>query len=223
MSGSRESAPGLLVLPGWDDDSPQQFHALQSFLAPRGWVCRRADLPDAAWPRDQRERATREDSLTQTLHDWDALLRTTGTGSGAALGFSYGGYMAALLAGRRTLDWIVLRSPALYPDEGWDTPKAELDRQELDAYRRQKHAAVSNLALASCASFRGDVLLVESEFDETVPTMVMDNYVDAFSGARTLTRHVLRGADHELSRAAWREEYHELVCDWLVRRTHRAT
>ena len=78
--------------------------------------------------------------------------------------------------------WLALRVPALYKDEDWDMPKRRLDRDDLA--RLPPTAIVpptENRALAACAAFRGDVLIVESEHDDMVPHPVIANYLAAFA------------------------------------------
>ena len=66
-----------------------------------------------------------------------------------------------------------------------------------------------------CARFKGDVLLVESEHDTVIPHQVAANYLNAFHQARSLTHHVLQGADHALSNLDHRHEYEALLCQWF--------
>lgn len=223
MSRAPSNPPraGLLVLPGWDDDGKSQYHDLRERLEPEGWACHRAYLPDASWSAPVRESVNREDGLRQVREDHHALSRALPDAPLAVLGFSYGGYMAALLSANARIDWLILRAPALYLDEDWTTPKAELDKRELDDYRHRLHAPDGNRALAACARFTGDALLVQCERDEVIPEPVYESYARALGGARSLRRHVLRGADHELSRAAWRAEYHEVATGWLSERLSR--
>lgn len=209
--------PALLALPGWDDDGKQQFDALNADLSALGWTCRRAHLPDTSWSSAERASETRDDSLRRALHDHD-MLGGVETGSLALLGFSYGGYIAALLAGARPVDWLVLRSPAIYPDADWALPKEELDKRALDDYRQRLLAPEDNNALRCCAGFRGHVLLVYSEFDEVIAPPVMQSYAQAFVQARSLTRHTLPGADHQLSKPGSQRAYHALVVRWLSER-----
>ncbi len=210
--------PSLLVLPGWDDHGKAQFDLLDDDLSARGWHCRRGNLPDASWPAADRASVNREDTLRQVLHDYQLLHAQERPDAVGVLGFSYGGYMAALLAGMYPFDWLVLRSPAIYPDGDWLLPKEDLDKRAVDAYRRKVHAADSNRALAACRAFRGDVLLIQSEHDTVVTAPVTESYAWAFGGARSLVRHMLLGADHPLSHARWRQSYHAIVVDWLGQR-----
>jgi uncharacterized protein len=53
------------------------------------------------------------------------------------IGSSYGGYLAAILAKKRTVRWLGLRAPALYLDEDWTKPKLSIDRTRLMEYRLQ--------------------------------------------------------------------------------------
>lgn len=207
--------PALLVLPGWDDHGKDQFDLLDQDLSVQGWHCRRGNLPDASWPAAERACVNREGNLRQVLHDYQLLHSQERPAAVGVLGFSYGGYMAALLAGMYPFDWLVLRSPAIYPDGDWLVPKEELDKREIDAYRRQVHTPDNNRALGACQAFRGDVLLIQSEHDAVVPPPVAESYAWAFGNARSLVRHMLLGADHQLSHAKWRETYHAIAVQWL--------
>uniref|UniRef100_UPI003555F957 alpha/beta hydrolase family protein n=1 Tax=Pseudomonas sp. F16(2018) TaxID=2093746 RepID=UPI003555F957 len=84
----------------------------------------------------------------------------------AIIGSSYGGYLATLLTRERPVRWLALRVPAMYWDDEWGSPKQALDRQRLNAYRQRPLGPADNRALAACAEFGGDVLLVESEQDD---------------------------------------------------------
>lgn len=221
---SARKSPALLVLPGWDDDGRQQFDALQAQLAPSGWLCLRADIPDAGWPAEQRARINCDQALHRVLEDYMNLAAVRGVARSrlALLGFSFGAYMATFLAAAKPARLLVLRSPAIYPDSGWSTPKEQLDAQGLRAYRSGPLAPDQNRALWCCSQFTGDVLLVDSGQDETIPPQLIASYAGAFRRARSLTRHTLADADHALTRPAWQREYHNVVVEWLNARMGRA-
>ena len=216
MAKPSSKLPALLALPGWDDDGKQQFESLRTQLEP-GWICRRANIPDASWPADKRARISRHDSMSQVLEDYMNLAATRGVSRSriAVLGFSYGGYMATFLASAKPVRFLALRSPALYPDADWSTPKEDLDKQRLDEYRAQVLSPSQNRSLWCCSQFHGDVLLVNSEHDETVPAPVIMSYARSFQRARSLTQFTVPGADHELSKPAWRRAYHNVLLEWL--------
>lgn len=210
----------LLALPGWDDHGRQQFDALDASLQPSGWICRRANIPDADWPAEARARETREDSLARVLEDYMNLVAVRGVARSrlALLGFSYGAYMACFLAAAKPARLLVLRCPALYPDDDWTVPKEELDKRELGAYRARVHGPAQNKALDCCARFEGEVLLIDSECDQVIAPTVIASYERSFVHARSLTRLTLEGADHQLSEPRWQQQYHAAVVDWLAAR-----
>jgi hypothetical protein len=106
--------------------------------------------------------------------------------------------------------------PALYKDENWAMPKVELKKYGLDAFRRGPVSPQENRALAACAAFESDVLIVESEHDDIIPHPVISNYVAAFAQAHSLTYRVIAGADHQLSEPAWQEAYTSLLVNWAT-------
>lgn len=74
----------------------------------------------------------------------------------------------------RPVRWLSRGAPALYRDREWETTKGKLSRSDLVAYRRALVVPKYNRALAACAAFAGDVLIVESEDDQTVPHPVLE-------------------------------------------------
>jgi len=214
----KKPVPGLLVLPGWDDNGRQQFEGFKACLERDGWICKRADLPDANWSTERRAALTRDEALRHVLYDYDDLAGQVFGGPVGVLGFSFGAYIGAFLAANRPVQFLILRSPALYPDEDWMVPKEQLDKNDLDAYRHEKHGSYDNKALDCCSRFSGDVLLIDSEKDEVIPRTVIASYETAFAGARSLTRHTLAMADHPLTDPAWQAEYRNFATDWLGRK-----
>ena len=213
---SVKKTPALLALPGWDDDGKEQFDALSDQLTASGWVCRRANIPDASWPAAERARVSREQSLHQVLEDYMnlAALRGVARSRLALVGFSFGAYMATFLSAAKPARLLVLRSPAIYPDQDWNAPKESLDRQELRAYRSHVLAPDQNRSLWCCTQFTGDVLLVDSAQDEIIPPQVIASYERAFCCVRSMTRHTLADADHALTQPAWRREDQRLAGGW---------
>lgn len=104
--------------------------------------------------------------------------------------------------------------PALYRDKDWTLPKGQLDRDDLTTYRS---AIVSerNKALDACGEFSGDVLIVESEYDDLVPHTTIASYMRAFLCARSVTYRLISGADHALSSPGSRRDYIVLISRWL--------
>jgi hypothetical protein len=116
----------------------------------------------------------------------------------------------------RPVRWLALRVPALYRDEDWPLPKQQLKKYGLADYRRGRVSPAENRALAACAAFKGDVLIVESEHDDIIPHPVIENYLAACKGAHSLTYRVIEGADHALSDEPWQQAYTSLLLNWAT-------
>jgi len=217
LVGPDTMVPGVLLVHGWDG-SQDQYIARAHEIASLGCICLTFDLRGHVRHQADRDTVTREDNLRDLLAAYDVLVGHPAVDPRAIaiVGSSYGGYLAAIVSGMRPVRWLGLRVPALYQDEGWDVPKAKLNREELAAYRRSELGPESNRALACCAAFRGDVLIVESEHDALVPHQVIQNYMSACAQAQSLTYRMISGADHALSEKEWQQTYTALLVHWMT-------
>ena len=206
---------GVLFVHGWAGNQ-EQYLVRAREVAALGCVCLTFDLHGHAGTAPFQTTVTREDNLQDVLAAYDLLANLPHVNKSAigVVGSSYGGYLAALLSSLLPLQWLALRAPALYKDENWDMPKAQLNREELVSYRRSTISSQHNRALKACSVFRGDVLVVESEHDTIVPSSVTANYRTAFQNARSLTFRVIEGADHALSGESWQQAYTALLTNW---------
>lgn len=209
--------PGVLFVHGWNGNQ-SQYLARAREIATLGCVCLTFDLRGHAETAPQHETVTREDNLCDVIAAYDVLARHPAVDASAiaVIGSSYGGYLATILSTVRPIRWLGLRAPALYKDEDWAEPKRRLDRDDLAAYRRRAVGVGENRALRACAAFAGDVLIVESERDDTVPHPVIVNYRAAFEKAHSLTYRVIAGADHGLSEQVWQQAYTSLLVNWMT-------
>lgn len=214
-------APALLIASGWKDDL-HAYRDLIGELTDRGW--RTAIV---ALPQESEALQTRRHHLSLLEASADELFGRTGphapgAGLRCLLGFSYGGYMGVLLSRTRKLDAIVLRSPAMYGDSGWDVPKDELDEQNIATLREEDLGPAANMALAAASEFSGDVVLFEAELDKVVPHQTHINYHRAFSSRHPCQWEVLRGAGHALENPAHRAEFFRKAGAWLTQLQDRA-
>ena len=209
--------PAVLLASGWDDCDDPSYDRICEALAAEDWSVRRIDFPGERKRRGSRRKMNRDQNLKELVAAYDSLVEREDFQPRAVafIGFSYGGYLGALLSAQRPLQWMALRSPALYRDEDWRVPKEALDKDDLDHYRRRVRGPEDNAALAACETFGGDVLLVESEHDDTVPHPAMKSYRTSFKNARSLSYRVLEGADHALSSEQAQRQFVDTLMRWM--------
>jgi uncharacterized protein len=210
--------PGVLFLHGWGGNQAQYGPRARE-IAALGCACLTVDMRGHALTEPDRPSVTREDNLRDALAAYDRLVAEPDVDDDAiaVVGSSYGGYLATILTTLRPVKWLALRAPALYKDGEWNEPKLALRKlQDLEAYRRTRLDAGDNRALRAARDYRGDVLIVESECDATIPHAVIENYRDAFAHARSLTYRVIDDADHGLTDPAWRQAYTTLLVNWIT-------
>ncbi|AKC87650.1 alpha/beta hydrolase family protein [Pseudoxanthomonas suwonensis] len=210
--------PGVLFVHGWGGSQEHDLGRARQ-AAGIGCVCLTFDLRGHERTAAQWETVSRPQNLEDLLaaYDWFASRPNVDPGAIAVVGISYGGYLASLLTEQRPVRWLALRSPAIYKDQGWELPKRRLHEDpDLYAFRRRPLPWQENRALRACRAFAGDVLLVEAEYDETVPHPVIDNYATAFSRAGSLTRRRIAGADHAFSGKPEQKAYTDVLVGWLT-------
>jgi dienelactone hydrolase len=217
LVGPDTMVPGVILVHGWNGSQAQDIGNAHQ-IAALGCICITFDLRGHVRHEAQHQTITREDNLQDLLAAYNLLVAHPAVDPQAIaiIGSSYGGYLAAIASALRPVRWLALRVPALYKDAQWDMPKAQLDRQELTDYRKTAVTPASNRALAACAAFRGDVLIVESEHDPVVPHEVIQNYMGACAQARSLTYRLISGADHALSDEASRQSYTSHLVKWMT-------
>ncbi|WP_343226777.1 alpha/beta hydrolase family protein [Lysobacter arvi] len=209
--------PAVIFVHGWNGTQEFDLGHMRDAVAV-GCVVLAVDLRGHDRDDPRHERVTREENLRDLLaaYDWLIARDDVDGRAVAVVGFSYGAYLAALLTARRRVQWLALRSPALYPDDGWNVPKHELEaRVELAEYRRHVQPPGGNRALSALAQFRGDVLLVSSQDDEVLPETVAESFRGALVRASSITTRTIAGADHELSHPDARRAWADLLQDWL--------
>jgi pimeloyl-ACP methyl ester carboxylesterase len=210
--------PGVLFVHGWGG-SQQQYLTRAREIAALGCVCLTFDLRGHVDTHGQHDTVSRKDNLDDVLAAYDLLVGQPNVDPNAiaAVGSSYGGYLAAVLTATRAVKWLALRVPALYMDRNWETPKRQLHKdQDLIGYRKTLIPSQDNIALRACSGFKGDVLIVESEHDQTVPQSVITNYREACRAAHSLTYRVIEGADHGLTEDWAQRAYTSVLVNWLT-------
>jgi len=213
----KSKIPGVLFVHGWGGD--QRFDLKRATgIAGLGCVCLTFDLRGHAATEAQRQRVSRDDNLHDVMAAYDRLASHPAVQAGeiAVVGSSYGAYLACILTELRKVRWLALHVPALYLDDEWFTPKNQLDREVLRAYRSDHVAPAGNRALSACTTFAGDVLIAEAEQDDYVPHSTIISYRSAFRRAHSMTHRIIDGADHALSQKPAQRAYTSVLLNWIT-------
>lgn len=160
--------------------------------------------------------ASREQQFNEVLGVYDQLAEL-GFKKIIVIGGSFGGYMAALLASKRTLEALVLRVPANYPEEEFelaykDTSAGQKDKSHY-LYRQSIDEHYINNAVEGVRNFAGQTYVIEHEKDEVVHSSIPKSYYNAAKHGNYL---VIPGAKHSPNMMPNPEKYFALIELWLA-------
>jgi esterase/lipase len=167
------------------------------------------------------KQVTAQDSLQDAQAGYDYLKRQIPEGTIiAAVGNSYGSYIAALLSSERKISALSLRVPAAYPDEGYGKPKwgSGHDDPRVDAWRHELTSHKDNKGFLAVNNFKGPVQIIEGENDDIIPRATIQNYVDAVSNKGNLDYKLMKGWPHSIgSNQKIEKEFEEVLLNWLTK------
>ena len=164
----------------------------------------------------QLDDASRSQQFAEVCAVYDQLL-ARGYTKIIASGGSFGAYMAALLAGNRELQSIVLRAPAIYEDAEFELPFAQTRGKsdkgyKIDPWRSSVSDETPSIALDNVRNFTGNTFVFEHEFDE----VVSQNVPKAYSAvARHSNYIVIRDCKHSPKLMENPEHYYQIIEKWL--------
>lgn len=208
--------PALLFIHGWESNQDRYFERATQ-LSKVGFIVLTFDLRGHGDSPGKIKLLPISKHLDDVLAAYDFLVsqKSVAPTKIGVIGASYGGYLASILTAKRPVKWLVLRAPAIYKDSHFQFPKAQLNEQEVKKYRLAKVHTKTNLALKSLTQFKGDVLIVESEHDTSVPHQTIQNYLQSLKSAKSITHIVIEKADHSLTKPLWQKKFIQIVSRWF--------
>ena len=160
--------------------------------------------------------ATRAQQFAEVLAVYDELVEQ-GYNKIVAIGGSFGGYMAALLAGERSLQTVVLRAPAIYNDAEFNLSYSKTvssrSENEPDPWRISVTSNTQSVALDNIRDFVGSTYIMEHELDETVSKNVPQAYVAVAQNPNYI---LIEGCKHSPKFMSNPEKYFEIIERWLT-------
>lgn len=177
-----------LIIHGWTGWRGGSSGALAKELAGRSLAASLCvELPGHGDSDGDRNSVTPDEFLAAGDAAYDQLAQRYPDRRILVVGTSFGGWLAARLVERRSVDALALRVPANYHPY--------------------------DLAVQAVHEFDGPVFVLEAENDEVIPPDMVQEYVEA---ATNVTYELLAGAPHSISTAPDKlTDSNELLADWL--------
>lgn len=203
---SPPSGAAVLFIHGLGSSRVTNIERAQVLSQSSGAIGLAIDLGGHGDSQGQLSQMTPRANLSDVVAAHDLLASVPGVNP-ARIGLcaaSYGAYLAILCSALRPVSRMLLRAPALYADDCFDSGLGQ---------RRRGQASSAPTLLAHFALFGGPVTIVESERDEVISHDTILTYLNAQPRARHV---VLPGARHALTEAAWRADYQRLVVDFFA-------
>jgi dipeptidyl aminopeptidase/acylaminoacyl peptidase len=208
----------VLLIHGWQSAQDRMFDLAELLSRELNMVCLTFDLSGHGQSAGEIGAHSRSDFLDDAIAAYDFLLNQTGVDPSriGVLGTSFGGYLSALLTAKRKINWLAMRVPADYPNEGFADKKTPSDRPKITEWRSQKKSWEETAALEAVHNFLGKILIVESENDDLVPHQTIQNYVDAVVEKKNVQYELMSGAPHSLTRyPEFKNIFNHIVLNWL--------
>jgi hypothetical protein len=126
------------------------------------------------------DKSTKQSQHIETLAAYDELTKL-GYKHIIVIGGSFGGYMTALLTGKRTPKAVVLRAPAAYPNDEFELPNSKTRQytgngSDRFGFDKDPEAHMGSIAFEAIAGYTGAVYVLEHEDDEVIPKIIPRTY-----------------------------------------------
>lgn len=211
--------PAVMFIPGWTSDETG-YKPRAEALTKLGFICLTISLRGHGASDGKMEEGSREDHLHDVLSAYDFLTSQKNVDKNqiAACGSSYGGYLGAILCAHRPIKWLILRAPALYLNKDFDMPTAKLVADREGTFFKNFKPEMGNFALVGIEGFTGDILIIESEFDQIIPHNIIKIYKQASRRKEHLKHKLIKNADHELSTKKYKQAFIGILVTWFKER-----
>jgi len=182
-----------------------------------GYTCLTVDLRSFGQSDGSLATLSNADHLDDAVAAYDFLKGSAELKEISACGASYGGYLCAMLSEKRQLSSIVLRAPGIYPDAMFEkTGYTNEDQLLNEIYKfKTKVDFEASKALMNITKYTGSVLVVGSKSDHKIPVAVVESYYNSASRASKRELIWMKDATHDLSSAASKEEFIEILVGWF--------
>lgn len=214
----KEKYPTILFVHGWTSEKERSYQYADS-LSSLGYLCFLFDLRGHGQSEGDMKKLTSKDFLDDVVAAYDYLLtnKQVDKENISVVGSSLGAYLVAILSRKRKIKNLVLRAPADYPNE--DFTKFRVlsggSNPYVMSWRKKEKQPSETFALEAIHSFEGNILILESEYDDRIPHETTQNYMNAVKDKSKLTHILMKGAPHSLKEGKFRDGVENLLVDWF--------
>lgn len=208
----------VIWLQGYTSAMDSHLESVKRMVAISGIAFATVDVAGHGMHPQSLDTATREQQLTELVGVYDEL-RASGYEKMVVVGNSFGGYMSALLCGKRSFAALILRAPAMFKDEEFTLPYQDTPRGKTNSVTPEKewwlHVTneTSNQALRCVKQFDRPVYVMRHELDNVVPEPVARAYFDV---AQLGNYIVVPGIGHFPAQATRPQSYYTYIEHWIV-------
>jgi uncharacterized protein len=216
----KEKNPAILFIHGWTSFKERSYEYAKG-LAKLGFISFMFDMRGHGESEGDINTATIKEFLDDVLAAYDYLAKVKGVDleNINAVSSSFGCYLAALLSAKRDIEKLVIRAPADYANEDFDKPKMQTsgsDNPALTAWREKPKNASETFALGAISHFDGEILIIESGKDDTIPHQTIQNYRNAVKNKNKLTHIVIENAPHSIKDGPFKDKVEKILKDWFI-------
>lgn len=128
-------------------------------------------------------------------------------------GTSFGGYVVGMLLNEYDfIKSVVLRVPAAYSDQTFNV-KADVE----EGYFRKRENWINSSAYKGLENFKADLLVIESEKDELLPSEEVKKYYNVTKMASKRKLYIQKGAGHSFNgNPEGLKFFHKITVDWFL-------
>lgn len=215
----KEKNPVILFIHGWTGEKIRSYQYCNSLIQ-LGYICFVFDMRGHGESEGDRNILTPKDFLNDVLAAYDYLtkLPEIDIHNINIAGASFGSYLGLLLSTKRNIKRMALRVPADYPNEAFNIPKSKnsgSNNMNLVSWRAKPKKANETFALHAMSKFKNEILIIESEKDESVPHDSIQNYIKAFPYKQKLTHIVVKGSPHSTVEGPFRNKVTQILTNWF--------
>lgn len=184
----------VLWLQGWESTIESQYDAVIRLSKASNLPFFMIDYAGFGKHSTPLGETTREQQHLQVVAAYDAI-KAQGYEKIITIGYSFGGYMSALLSSQRPLAGMVLRAPAIYDDAEFAVKQSLRNDRSYKEFRPTVQPGSRLNALEAVRKYNGPVYVLEHGEDEVIPENIPKSY---FACARQGNYAYLPGLPHGL-------------------------